>query len=107
MKNIKSEQAQHYFSKGYYERGRWLGKGAQNLNLAKYIENKEEFDALLEGYSPDRKKSLMARRVNPDKHRAAIDCTFSAPKSVSLQALIGGDDRLINAHRQAVEVRFV
>ncbi|TVQ47117.1 MAG: conjugative relaxase [Gloeocapsa sp. DLM2.Bin57] len=103
MKNIKSEQAQHYFSKGYYERGRWFGKGAQNLNLAKYIENKEEFDALLEGYSPDRKKSLMARRINPDKHRAAIDCTFSAPKSISLQALIGGDDRLIDAHRKAVE----
>jgi len=37
MKNIKSEQGQHYFSKGYYGRGRWFGKGAQSLNLKKYV----------------------------------------------------------------------
>jgi len=43
MKNIRAEQAQHYFSKGYYERGRWFGKGVQSLNLKKYIDKKEEF----------------------------------------------------------------
>jgi conjugative relaxase-like TrwC/TraI family protein len=35
-------------------------------------------------------------------HRAGWDATFSAPKSVSLTALVGGDDRLREAHRAAV-----
>jgi conjugative relaxase-like TrwC/TraI family protein len=35
-------------------------------------------------------------------HRAGWDATFSAPKSVSLTALVGGDDRVREAHRAAV-----
>ena len=40
--------------------------------------------------------------VKPVEHRAGWDATFSAPKSVSLTALVGGDDRVREAHRQAV-----
>ncbi len=36
------------------------------------------------------------------EHRAEWDATFSAPKSVSLTALVGGDDRVREAHRQSV-----
>jgi conjugative relaxase-like TrwC/TraI family protein len=36
--------------------------------------------------------------------RAGYDATFSAPKSVSVQALIGGDARLIGAHDKAVRI---
>ena len=36
------------------------------------------------------------------EHRAGWDATFSAPKSVSLTALVGGDDRVREAHREAV-----
>jgi conjugative relaxase-like TrwC/TraI family protein len=36
------------------------------------------------------------------EHRAGWDATFSAPKSVSLTALVGGDDRVCEAHRQSV-----
>ncbi len=32
------------------------------------------------------------------EHRAGWDATFSAPKSVSLTALVGGDERLRQAH---------
>ncbi len=32
------------------------------------------------------------------------DATFSAPKSISLTALVGGDDRVREAHREAVNV---
>jgi conjugative relaxase-like TrwC/TraI family protein len=46
---------------------------------------------------------------NPDgtttkavEHRAGWDATCSAPKSVSLTALVGGDDRVREAHRSAV-----
>ncbi|MDE3010839.1 MAG: relaxase domain-containing protein [Pseudomonadota bacterium] len=35
-------------------------------------------------------------------HRAGLDLTFSAPKSVSIQALIAGDQRLVEAHDRAV-----
>ncbi len=36
-----------------------------------------------------------------NKHRPGYDLTFSAPKSVSVMAMLGGDKRLIDAHNQA------
>src|SRR5205823_6353151 len=41
---------------------------------------------------------------NVIRHRPGWDLTFSAPKSVSLLALAGGDERLRKAHREAVSV---
>jgi conjugative relaxase-like TrwC/TraI family protein len=38
------------------------------------------------------------------EHRAGWDATFSAPKSVSLTALVGGDDAVREAHRESVKV---
>jgi conjugative relaxase-like TrwC/TraI family protein len=38
------------------------------------------------------------------EHRAGWDATFSAPKSVSLTALVGQDERVREAHRQSVNV---
>jgi conjugative relaxase-like TrwC/TraI family protein len=38
------------------------------------------------------------------EHRAGWDATFSAPKSVSLTALVGGDERIREAHQQSVAV---
>ena len=38
------------------------------------------------------------------EHRAGWDATFSAPKSVSLTALVGGDERVKEAHRASVGV---
>src|SRR5216683_4158089 len=38
------------------------------------------------------------------EHRAGWDATFSAPKSVSLTALVGGDERVQEAHRESVTV---
>jgi conjugative relaxase-like TrwC/TraI family protein len=42
--------------------------------------------------------------VTSAEHRAGWDATFSAPKSVSLTALVGGDDRVRDAHRESVRV---
>jgi conjugative relaxase-like TrwC/TraI family protein len=47
-------------------------------------------------------KTEDGRTVAPVEHRAGWDATFSAPKSVSLTALVGGDDEVRQAHRQAV-----
>jgi len=38
------------------------------------------------------------------EHRAAWDATFSAPKSVSLTALVGRDEAVRQAHRDSVNV---
>jgi conjugative relaxase-like TrwC/TraI family protein len=38
------------------------------------------------------------------EHRAGWDATFSAPKSVSITALVGRDDRVREAHRDSVRV---
>src|ERR1700756_4421726 len=44
------------------------------------------------------------KTVKTMEHRAGWDATFSAPKSVSLTALVGGDQRVREAHRQSVSV---
>jgi conjugative relaxase-like TrwC/TraI family protein len=102
IKNVNAELAKTYFEKGYYEEGRWFGEGAANLNLTGEIKDHDPYNNLLDGQSPDGHHCLMGRKIKGNKHRAAIDCTFNAPKSVSLQALVGGDERLIEAHRKAV-----
>jgi conjugative relaxase-like TrwC/TraI family protein len=47
-------------------------------------------------------KNADGQTVKTVEHRAGWDATFSAPKSVSLTALVGGDDRVREAHRAAV-----
>ena len=44
------------------------------------------------------------KEVTSMEHRAGWDATFSAPKSVSLTALVGGDERVRLAHRESVRV---
>ena len=40
--------------------------------------------------------------VTTNEHPAAWDATISAPKSVSLAALVGGDGRIRDAHRESI-----
>ncbi|MCG6133994.1 MAG: relaxase domain-containing protein [Nostoc sp. LLA-1] len=104
-KNSLPQQAVHYFLEGYYQEGtsRWSGKGAEKLGLSGAVDNQEVFSNIVNGLSPDGSQHLCARKLNSSKRRAATDFTFSAPKSVSLQALVGGDERLIQAHQLAVQ----
>ena len=55
------------------------------------------------GHTPAGGQPLFNRRINPAKRRAATDFTFSAPKSVSVAALVQGDQRVVEAHRMAVD----
>jgi conjugative relaxase-like TrwC/TraI family protein len=52
--------------------------------------------------SPKGDKTLSGRKIDPERHRAGIDLTFSAPKSISLAALVGGNEALEQAHYTAV-----
>jgi conjugative relaxase-like TrwC/TraI family protein len=103
--NVSSEMAVNYFVKNYYHQGksRWSGQGAEKLGLSGEINNEDAFKNVIEGRSPDGHEQLNARVLKPKERRAALDCTFSAPKSVSLMALVGGDSRLVQAHHQALK----
>jgi conjugative relaxase-like TrwC/TraI family protein len=106
LSNVSVNQAGNYYAKDdYYTQGddsqtRWLGRGAIALNLPPAVQS-DDFNALLRGQTPSGQQ-LHARRINLNHHRAGTDYTFSAPKSVSISALIQQDQRVITAHDRAV-----
>ncbi len=76
-------------------------RGAEQLGLQGSVD-KDVFTRLLEGKLPDG-ADLSRMQDGSNKHRPGYDLTFSAPKSVSVMAMLGGDKRLIDAHNQAVD----
>jgi conjugative relaxase-like TrwC/TraI family protein len=106
---------QNYWKQGDSIQGEWHGKLADRFGLSGTV-GAEEFSRLSEGQNPATGEQLVKHRkvheyqtddgktVAPVEHRAGWDATFSAPKSVSLTALVGGDDRVRQAHREAVSV---
>lgn len=67
-------------------------------------EHRAQIAAELERYLqvPQLKPADVEKEKQPVEHRAAWDITFSAPKTVSLTALVGGDDRVRKLHEEAV-----
>lgn len=90
------EDAHDYYSK---ERDppQWMGEGAKQLGLQGEVDA-TTFRNLLDGKMPDGSQIHNAA----EGRRGGTDFTFSAPKSVSMQALVAGDERLIAAHDAAV-----
>jgi len=81
--------------------GQAIGKGAEALGLAGDITG-EQFEALLSGRDPITGAVLRTRATRETANeRAGWDMTLSPPKSISIQALVAGDIRLIEADRQA------
>lgn len=106
---------QNYWRQGDTIQGEWHGKLASEFGLSGAV-GAEDFARLSEGQHPHTGQQLVSHRVvheyrnaqgemvSPVEHRAGWDATFSAPKSISLTALVGGDDRVREAHREAVNV---
>jgi conjugative relaxase-like TrwC/TraI family protein len=106
---------QNYWKQADTIQGEWHGKLAEKFGVAGAV-GAEEFARLSEGQHPVTGEQLVRHRkvheyktedgktVAPVEHRAGWDATFSAPKSVSLTALVGGDDQVREAHREAVNV---
>jgi conjugative relaxase-like TrwC/TraI family protein len=106
---------QNYWSQGKDVTGEWQGQLAEEFGLTGAV-GAEEFARLSEGKHPATGEQLVRHRkvqeyktedgkaVTPVEHRAGWDATFSAPKSVSLTALVGGDTQVREAHREAVNV---
>lgn len=103
--NVRSAGgAASYFAKdNYYASadadrfGLWVGKGAERLGLSGTVEPRA-FEAILRGELPT------GGRIGHEgaAHRAGTDLTFSLPKSWSMLALVGKDQRIIDAYRSAV-----
>ena len=101
----------YYERDGYYatddpehrQGSAWVGKGAEALGLSGAVDP-DTFKEILEGTVPDGSGRRLGRREKDGtfRHRPGRDVTFSAPKSVSIAALIGGDHRVVAAHDAAV-----
>ncbi len=106
-----SQGASYYERDGYYanddpahrEASAWAGKGAGELGLEGPVDP-DVFKTVLEGEVPDGSGQRLGRKTKDGElhHRPGRDLTFSAPKSVSLAALVGGDGRIVDAHGRAV-----
>jgi len=124
--SLGSSQVKDYYTKEYLAKenywqqdaeapGEWHGKLAEDMGLTGAIDY-QSFSNLADGRNAAGDTQLVRHIdregytneqgtfVRPVEHRAAWDAVFSAPKSVSLTALVGGDERIIEAHRQAVDV---
>ena len=86
----------------HQENSSWHGKGAKLLGLSGKVE-KEDFTQVLEGKLHDGTQ-LGRKTKNGIEHDPGIDCTFSAPKSVSIMALVMRDERIVAAHDKAVNM---
>jgi conjugative relaxase-like TrwC/TraI family protein len=104
----------NYYTESGEVKGRWYGTLAEEWNLKGEVTS-EQYERLVNGQDPHTGEQLIrsvsAREIVDDfgkekttsEHRAGWDATFSAPKSVSLAALVGDDERIRDAHRESVE----
>jgi conjugative relaxase-like TrwC/TraI family protein len=110
-----SNSQDNYYTEGQRVRGEWHGKLAEQWGLKGEVQE-EHFARLADGHHPITETDLVRHRpgyeylngegqtIHTMEHRAGWDATFSAPKSVSLTALVGADERVRVAHREAVNV---
>jgi conjugative relaxase-like TrwC/TraI family protein len=104
---------QNYWSRDQQGHSEWQGRLADHWGLQGGVDS-EHFARLSEGQHPHTEEQLVRHQVSRTyegkfgsevtsvEHRAGWDATFSAPKSVSLTALVGGDDRVRESHRESV-----
>ena len=110
---ISAGQASNYYKQeftnskdNYYReagevKGRWCGTLAEEWNLKGEVSS-EQYERLVAGQDPHTGEQLIQVSFSPrnrltspvrkqitSEHRAAWDATISAPKSVSLAALVG------------------
>src|SRR5438128_1933684 len=105
----------NYYTEGNVIRGVWHGQLAERWGLVGNVRE-DQFERLAEGQHPITGEQLVRHQTAREtknargetvatmEHRAGWDATFSAPKSVSLTALVGGDERVREAHRESVGI---
>jgi len=103
------DAGENYYTEGHEIRGQWDGRLAAAWGLAGEV-SEEHFARLAEGQhpltgellvkaqTPQLQTNARGETVRAVEHRAAWDLTFSAPKSVSVTALVGGDEPKCRQH---------
>ncbi|MEQ8906035.1 MobF family relaxase [Ekhidna sp.] len=104
-----AEQAKRYFRESlavedYYSEkaeipGKWHGRTAAMLGLSGEVK-KSDFERLIDNINPNTNQRLTPR--NSPNRRPLYDCTFSAPKSVSILLALTGDHEILQIHNRAV-----
>jgi conjugative relaxase-like TrwC/TraI family protein len=116
MSNGRGYAAQHLVHSDYYAEGQrvvgyWHGRGAAELGLTGEV-SEAQFEAIRQSLHPATGEMLRPRqsadRLSVDgevqsRGRHLYDFTLSAPKSISVVAALGEDDRLARAHQRAAE----
>lgn len=100
FKNYLSQN--EYYSEGEKIVGRWRGKLAKMLGIEGHVVTTQNFAALAENKHPITGEKLRPRSSKVKFH----DVVVSAPKSYSVAALVGKDERLIHGFHRAVEKTF-
>jgi conjugative relaxase-like TrwC/TraI family protein len=102
-----SVASNNYLSQGQTLTGHVRGPLAEALGLSSAI-TPEQFERLIEGQHPltgeqliRHKDTVKTRDGRELGHRAGWDVTINASKSVSVTALVGGDEQLRQAHLRA------
>src|ERR1700674_1096186 len=110
-----TSEKQNYWSRDQQAHSEWQGRLAEEWDLQGEVGS-EHFARLSEGQHPESSVQLVkhqpartyeneyGKEITSVEHRAGWDATFSAPKSVSLTALVGDDERVRQAHRESVRV---
>jgi conjugative relaxase-like TrwC/TraI family protein len=104
----------NYYSEAGEVKGRWSGRLADEWNLKGEVTS-EQYERLVAGQDPHTGEQLVqavkaretvnefGEKIVTSEHRAGWDATISVPKSVSLAALVGDDERVRDAHRESVD----
>lgn len=117
----------YYQAEGYYIVGSpeaeaaasWFGEAAAHLaelgqEMFRDRIDDQLFSDMLQGHAPPVERDaegnwkpgqVLGRYIDGErKHRPGLDLTFSASKSVSIMALVAGDERIVAAHDRAVKL---
>lgn len=101
VSNVSLEKnGDNYYLKdnGQGENSFWHGKLAEEAGLANQPVKENQLTEVLSGKLNS--ETVHAKR---EQHKAGFDFTLSAPKSLSILALVGGDSRLLDIHNDAVK----
>jgi Ti-type conjugative transfer relaxase TraA len=95
-----------YYSNGGDPLGLWQGHGSASLGLTGNVQA-ADFRAVLQGQHPHGSHALTGTGSGATAHSAGWDCTFSAPKSVSVLWALSDEPTRLSieaAHEAAITV---
>ena len=116
LKNAEEYFQEHlcvgdYYNEGQRVAGEWFGAGSNRLGLSGKIHADEflrlcenQYPSTGEQLTPEKKTTRIQDGKNVADRRIFYDFTFSPPKSVSLAAFLGADERIFAAHARAVRL---